>query len=281
MYELVIRNEKGEELSLTKNKNYTVTKITGLTAAGCTINTSPVSGQDGERFNSSRINKRNIVITILPEDPVDANRVNLYRFFSEKGNIRIFFKTRIRDVYIDGRVETLDGDLFSIREEIQVSVLCPDPFFIKCGEGASRICHTPVIPLLEFPYDGPSEGMAMSELLSEDLQFENTGNVSVGALFHAETQRETSRFCIYDRQADIYMGIEYPIEPYDNLYFNTRKGEKGIWLTRNGEKHNLLRRRISGSGWIQIMPGFNTFEIRSDNTEYLLEIEWMELYEGV
>ena len=64
MFEFSVQNDKGEILELTENPNYNVTQITGLTPAGCTINTAAVAGMDGETFNSARINKRNITIDV-------------------------------------------------------------------------------------------------------------------------------------------------------------------------------------------------------------------------
>lgn len=280
MFSLSVQNDRGETLSLTENKNYTVTKITGLTAAGCTINTSAVSGQDGEKFHSSRINKRNIVITVLPEYPVDENRINLYRFFPEKGTVRLFYKNRIRDVYIDGRVETLDGDLFSMREEIQISILCPDPFFVKTGDGASTACYSPIIPLTEFPYS-PARKICLSEIFLENMEFYNSGTVAGGCVYHITPLSHMDRFCIHSRQEKSYIGVEYPVDPYDNLYFSTEKGDKGIWLTRDGTKHNLLNYRIKGSSWPEVVPGLNQISIETDAVNFILEAKWKELYEGV
>lgn len=280
MFDLSVRNNRGETLSLTGNKNYTVTKITGLTAAGCTINTSAVAGRDGEQFHSSRINKRNIVITVLPEYPVEKNRINLYRFFSEKGTVRLSYKNGIRDVYIDGRVETMDGDLFTMREEIQISILCPDPFFVKTGTDAGRACFSPIIPLTEFPYSPPMEGICLSEIIKEDMEFYNSGTAPAGGLFHVTPYQKINRFCIHSRRGG-YIGVEYQVAPYDNLYFNTGKGEKGIWLTREGTRYNLLNHRIRGSTWLEIVPGLNRFNIEADGFDYILDVNWKEMYEGV
>lgn len=281
MFDLAVRNTRGEMLSLTDTKKYTVTKIDGLTAAGCSINTSAVAGQDGEMFHSSRINKRNIVITVLPEDPVDENRIQLYRFFSEKENIRLFYKNRIRDVYIDGRVETLNGDLFSMKEEIQISIICPDPFFAKVGDDVRTVRYSPVIQLTEFPYAMPEEGMALSEIIMDDMELYNEGTVKTGATFHVTVQQRMNEFCIYSRQENGRIGVRYSFLPYDNVYINTGKGEKGIWLVRDGTRYNLLKNRIAESAWISVLPGINKFGIEADKFGYILDVSWRELYEGV
>lgn len=279
MYSLAVRNGRGNILKLTDNPDYIIAQVTGLTSAGNTINTSAVAGMDGERVNSTRINKRNIVLTILPEDPVDENRINLYRFFSEKEKIRLYYKNRMRDVYIDGIVETLEGDLFSMREQIQVSILCPDPCFVGNGEKSGRLSFSPIVPLLEFPYSSP--GMSMSEILDEELDVENEGTVSAGGVFHFSIPEEMHYFQIKNRQTGEYIGVDYPFKPYDNLYINTIKGEKGIYLIREGVQRNLIRYRLKGSSWLQIEPGSNVWSIISDRNTYQIDISRKELYEGV
>ena len=123
MFKFSVQNDKGEALELTDNPNYNVVKITGLTPAGCTINTAAVTGMDGEELNSIRINKRNITITIIPEYPIEENRNLLYRYFPEKKKIRLFYENDTRSVYIDGYVESMEIDLFVIRETFQISIL--------------------------------------------------------------------------------------------------------------------------------------------------------------
>ena len=134
MFEFSVQNDKGEALELTDNPNYNVVKITGLTPAGCTINTAAATGMDGEELNSIRINKRNITITIIPEYPIEENRNALYRYFPEKKKIRLFYENGTRSVYIDGYVESMEIDLFVMRETFQISILCPNPFFVNTQE---------------------------------------------------------------------------------------------------------------------------------------------------
>lgn len=280
MYSLAVKSSQ-DYLKLTDNPNYIVAKVTGLTAAGNAINTAAVSGVDGEHLNSTRLNKRNIVITILPNDPVDENRNRLYRLFPEKGIVRLYYENRLRDVYIDGVVETLDGDLFSMREEIQISILCPDPYFVKNTENGTKVSFSPIVPLLEFPYSPPEEGMSMSEIMEQDIEINNEGTVAAGASIHFTIRERMEYVRIQNRKTGEYIGIEYPLKPYDNIYINTTKGEKGIHLIRDGVEQNLINYRLKGSSWLQIDSGNNTWWISADRNTYQVDIKWKELYEGV
>lgn len=277
MFKFSVQNDKGEALELTDNPNYNVTQITGLTPAGCTINTAAVAGMDGETFNSARINKRNITITIIPEYPIEQNRNLLYRYFPEKKKIRLFYENDTRSVYIDGYVESMESDLFTKRQSYQISVLCPNPYFVDAQESGVFSC-APVVPLLEFPYS--AEKMEMSEIVTDGYLLNNLGTVSSGALFHVSITKPTERLIIKTDAGS--MGIEECLQPFDNVYIRTTTKEKGIWLERGGTVTNLLSKRIAGMAWPQVEPGANRYQVETDNpTGYIMDVTYRVLYEGV
>ena len=227
MFEFSVQNDKGEALELTDNPNYNVVKITGLTPAGCTINTAAATGMDGEELNSIRINKRNITITIIPEYPIEENRNALYRYFPEKKKIRLFYENGTRSVYIDGYVESMEIDLFVMRETFQISILCPNPFFVNTQETGVFSC-VPEIPLLEFPYS--AEDMEMSEIATGGFVLNNPGTVPSGALFHVSITAPTESLTIYTDSG--FLGIKEHLQAFDNVYIRTTTKEKAICETR-------------------------------------------------
>lgn len=281
MYRLSVQNEAGNCLELTNNPNYTITKITGLTPPGATINSQIASGKDGEQYNSSRVNKRNIVITLHPEYPVDKNRNNLYDYFPLKQNIRLFYRNRIRDVWIDGRVETIEGDLFSMKEEMQISILCPQPYFIgKNSDAGCTLNFPPIIRLLEFPASFPEEGIVFSELLPDERAvFYNNGTENSGAEFHFYFYGRSEGVKITDIATGGFFGVTYSFKAYDNLYISTIQGKKSVKLKRGPTATNLLNHRLPGSSWIPVRAGKNSLAIEAGN--YELELNWEEKYEGV
>lgn len=82
MYTLKIQNSAGELFELTHNRSqYSLIHVTGLTPPKANINTSAAGTIDGEFYNSARVNMRNIVLTIVIEGDIEANRQHLYRIF--------------------------------------------------------------------------------------------------------------------------------------------------------------------------------------------------------
>ncbi|MBR0484580.1 MAG: hypothetical protein IJJ69_07380, partial [Oscillospiraceae bacterium] len=84
VFTLRIENTKGETFELTNNtKNYAVKSIDGLLPPAVDVNTSTGTG-DGEIYNYSRMQKRNIVITLRLMGDIETNRQQLYRMFPTK-----------------------------------------------------------------------------------------------------------------------------------------------------------------------------------------------------
>lgn len=138
MYTLKIKNSRGEIYELTHNRQqYSVVKVTGLTRPMTNINTASAGTQDGEVFSSSHTNRRNIVITLVLEGDIEANRQRLYRIFPSHSPVTVYYRTANRDLYIDGYVEILDGDLYEARTSMQISIICPDPYFRNAAQIAA------------------------------------------------------------------------------------------------------------------------------------------------
>ena len=136
-YTLKAANQYGDELTLTGRKDMQVTGVDGLHPPGAVINMDALALSDGALFNSSRVGTRNLVITVhFAENPEQCRR-KIYQLFKPKQAIRIFYKNGSRDVYIDGRVETVVVDLFARLQNAQISIQCPRPFFRDVKDGVT------------------------------------------------------------------------------------------------------------------------------------------------
>lgn len=130
MFTLKIKNNRGEIYELTHNRRqYSILDITGLTLPQCNVNMISSAGQDGGEYSSSHLNPRNIVITLALEGDIETNRQLLYTIFPLHSPVTVYYQTFNRDLYIDGYLESIDGSLFAQRETMQISIICPDPYF--------------------------------------------------------------------------------------------------------------------------------------------------------
>lgn len=180
MFTLKIQNNRGELYELTHDReHYTVLNVGGLTLPGCNVNTSSAGAQDGEEYNSSHLNRRNLVITLQIEGDIETNRQKLYRIFPLHSPVTVFFKNKNRDVTIEGYVEGIEGDPFEMLEVMQISLICPHPYWedligIYCEFGHELIGFS-------FPFNISAEGMVIAGIYQSPVQqVFNNGTADVG-----------------------------------------------------------------------------------------------------
>ena len=188
-FTLKIENTKGEIFELTHNtKDYVVADVQGLTRPPTAINSSACAGIDGSFFNSARIEQRNIVIDLILRGDIEGNRQRLYRIFPAKTPCTVYFKNWNRDVKIKGYVETLEGDIFAVREQMRISIICPKPFWQDM-----QIIYTEMATMInrfKFPFsieaDDPIPVSAYGD--SGCTIIENPGDVETGFICRIKIQ---------------------------------------------------------------------------------------------
>lgn len=112
-----------------------VREITGLDPVKASVNVSPFGSVDGSAYVGSDVLSRNIVLTLgLNPDwdtwTYEALRRLIYSYFMPKRPTKLQFESDdIPPVEISGIVESAEVNHFSKSPEMQVSVVCPDPYF--------------------------------------------------------------------------------------------------------------------------------------------------------
>ncbi len=284
MYRVKLENQYGEVIELTRNKNYTVTNITGLNPSSAVVNSSALATMDGAVYNNSRKNSRNIVMTVLPERDIEANRLNLYRYAQPKYPVRVYFENERRNVYIDGYVETHECDLFSNRQAAQISIICPQPFFRETTE--NRTIASSVEPLFEFEFstehDVPKE---FSRIMKDkEIIVENKGDTETGVFIEMHATGDVSDPVIYNRSTGEFFALNISMYNGDSVFINTNPGEKSVkGQNRSGKMDNLMNYMDLESRWLVLRQGQNVFTYEaSGGYEYLhFDITVKDKFEGV
>lgn len=118
------------------DNGYQVRDIEGLNPVHANLVSTGFANMDGEQYQSSRREKRNLIFTIglIPDfvnTSVSALRHNLYNFFMPKSVVTLrFFRTDGVPVRISGRVETFDAPIFTRDPQVSISIVCFDPDFL-------------------------------------------------------------------------------------------------------------------------------------------------------
>lgn len=282
MFTLKLTNEFQRELELTHKEDYKVTSITGLNPPGATISTSTVAGFDGERYNSSRMNKRNVVIAVVINENVAKNLDEFNKLLLPKRYLKISYATKEKNVYIEGYIESFEYDHFSNKVKCQISVMCPKPYWRAQDAEVTKM--SPVVDLFEFPFSIPAEGIAFSEYVGSMSEYiTNPGNVETGVLIDIEATKKVKNPLIVNATTGQQMKLLIVINEGDHITVNTERGDKSIVLERNGEKTNVLNTLDDTSEWLRLVPGSNRINYNADSgaDNMLITIKCPILYGGV
>lgn len=280
MFDLSVKNISGDVLRLTRNNNYAITGVSGLTPVAANINTSTAGINDGVVYNSARLNYRNIVITLCFARNVETSRIKLYDYFQTKQFCRLYFSNGSRDVYIDGYVETFECDLFTMTETAQISIICPKPYFKNVTETVNS--GATVSAAFEFP-TAFNDVVFSTETAGTTVTIPNNGDVSAGMDIEINFTGSVSAPVIRNAATGEYFRLNRNFVSGDKVTVNTRSGEKSVILTRFGVEFNIINALDAGASWLQLQRGNNTLLLgaNSGSTALSVTFKHCDLFAGV
>jgi len=269
MYTAKVRNSRGEVLQLTNNEAmYQVVWIHGLNPPKATVNTTPIATMDGAKKNSSRLGMRNIVIMLKLNGDVEEVRQRLYQFFPTKDDVRFYFENERRNVYIDGVVETCEVDLFSNAEAMQISIICPQPYFRQNSDVA--VDASSVSAAFEFPFSIELGVPIAFSILEVDRTtvVENDSDSSTGVEVVLTINDDCNSIRVQNTTTGEYLYLVYAFKAGDVVRIDTHEGQKRVRLIRGGQTVSIFYALQAGSKFFQLAVGQNTFGYLVDGGGY-------------
>lgn len=297
------------ELTRPDKTGFIVKSVDGLGPVKATVNMTQIATNDGARFNSARLDKRNIVFDlefmelpvrkdengdVLPYETIEDIRHKSYKFFPLKKKIKLVVETDKRIVETEGYVESNEPDIFSNKEGCRISILCPDSFFYSLG--STETVFSGLKPMLEFPFGNESTTEPLIEMSRIETKQEHyvyyEGDVEVGVTILVHAVGEASNLNIYNATTEEHMRIDTEklaqitgsgIIPGDTIIIETRKGCKKIRLLREGKEINILNCLDKGTKWFTLVKGDNVFVYTTDEGGSNLQFSVTNkvVYEGV
>lgn len=286
MFSLKFENNRQNVIELTGNEtDYQIINIEGLNPPNANIRRSEMARLDGSRFVSSKLEERNIVITIRINGDVERNRINLYTWFRTKNYVKMYYSNGSRNVYIEGWVETVECDLFTMSETMQVSIVCPDPYFKDLIEISTDISQ--IIGLFEFPFSFGAGGIIQSTITDPSKEFSqyvksqvanvyNAGAEDTGLIIKIIANDTITNPIINKLGTDEFIKVNTTLNVRDVLTIDTNQGHKSITLLRDGETTNLINSLEKNSTWLMLNAGDNIFSYDFDDsgqgTSYFMSV---------
>lgn len=300
---VTITNHLDESIKLDlfnpEESGFIIKSIEGLGPVKANINFKELATNDGSIDNSARLSSRNIVMSLqFMESPtIEETRLKSYKYFPIKRNIKFLIETDSRICETIGRVETNVPTIFSNAEGCQISILCSNPYFYSNGEnGTNQTIFYGTEPLFEFPFSNESLTEDLIEFGSIENRTEGTiyydGDAEIGITIQIHAVGEAEGLVIYNTKTREIMRINDDklkslmgsgIQAGDEITITTSRGEKGIYMLRNGVTTNILNSLEKPIKWFQLSKGDNTFAYTASAglTNLQFRIENKVIYEGV
>lgn len=277
---ITVKNYLNKEITLELTRpdksGLIVKSVEGLGPAKANINVTDISTSDGGIFNSSRLDKRNIVMNLgflqSSTESIEDIRQKTYMYFPIKKKVHLTIVTDNHTLETDGYIESNEPDIFSKNEGCSISIICPVPFFYSKNDNTTSFSG--VEPLFHFPFANdsltdPLLEMGVIQNKSEQIIVYD-GNSEIGMTIHIHATGEATNITILnvltgdkmiintDRLKTI-MGTETAIIEGDTIVINTVRGDKSITLLRDGVTTNILNCLDRGSKWFTLTKGDNIF----------------------
>ena len=300
---LTVTNYLGDSWTLDLRRYWewgiAITGITGIDAVEGEIFDQEMASSDGSNFTSSRAKKRNIVISasLLPVPTVEQVRHLLYKMFPVKHATTLRFDTESRSCEISGYVESNAHVIFKERVTIQVSIICPYPYFHSVGENGNKVTYFYGIePMFEFPFSNESLEENLIEFGEIVNKKENVivyeGDEDTGVIIRINALGSAGSVTIYNVLTRESMRLDNDklqemtgkgISQGDEISISTVKNDKYIQLLRDGIYTNILNCLDRDSDWIGLSNGDNVFAYEADSGADNLQfrVEHNVLYTGV
>lgn len=300
---VTVTNHVGDSIKMELTRpdlsGFAIKSIEGLGPVKADINLTDISTYDGSLYNSSRLGTRNIVFDLVfvnnYGESIEDIRHRAYRFFQTKTYVKLLFETSNHTLETEGYVESNDPSIFSKQEGCKISIICPFPYLFAVDED-KKIVFSGVDPLLEFPFSNESLTEPLIEMGSIKTVYEQlivySGDAETGIRITMHADGEVNNITIYNTITRGTMKIDTSIietltgsgiVARDEIIINTIKGNKFIWLLRDGVTYNILNSLDKSSDWFQLSNGDNIFAYTAESGAENLKftIEHRVIYKGV
>lgn len=270
MFTLKITNSRGTS-ELTHSSGWAVTEITGLAYPKIAVSTAG-GGGDGSIFGAARPEQRNIVITAVLRGDIEQSRQALYRIFPMKEPLTVYYENSRRAAEIIGYCESLDGTFFTREEQMQISLICPMPYFSAPDpihaelSAAERYFEFPFAIAAPIPFSGLTD--------TPMCTIENTGDVPCGITADIAFTGAASVLTLYCPTTGEMFRLDTDFEAGDRVRLCTRPESLSVTRTRGGSTVSMIPYIAAGSVWFRAPVGSvqytyavqegSAFDIRAD-----------------
>lgn len=284
MFNMIFENKNGLQLRFGAGTPFTIKEFSGMNPPKALINTNESALVDGGKYNSAKLQMREVNIAFAIEWDAENNRLEIYKVVQSKMPLKIYYISDRLDVFLEGYVENIDFTYFAKKIICTVTVLCPFPYFKVASEVISDFVEG--MGLFHFPFASTDDPQLVMGTNFETIaaRVENAGNVRCGLTFKLYANGTLSNPKVIDRKTGEYFQINRQMEQGDQIIVETQQGYKKVILIQGEDIQNIYNNWADGSTWLQLDVNGSTFvyTVEDGNANDLnVEISHFDLFEGV
>ena len=284
MFELILENKDGDRLIFDQQSPFTVTEIQGLNPAPALVNTNEVALLDGARYNSAKLQMRQINVAFAIEIDPARNRLEVYKVLQPKHPVKLYYYGDYRKVWIEGYITAVDITFWDMKQIVTCSIICPDPYLRDITSSAYE--GDTVIDMFSFPFESTdTPQLVFGDISSNtDIITANDGDVTTGMIITITADGDAGAPTIYNVDTEESFYVSRPMVNGEVMTIDTRRGHRSVTMTdSHGQEINLINYLGENSTWLQVPVGGATFGYTAsvDVNHMKVSIQVENLYEGV
>lgn len=241
-----------------------IESIEGIYAFTGEVKTSPYSQTHGDRYKSSRVLKRNIVVIGKIFDDFWNNRQLLYRVFRPDSVGEFCYTEPDRsNRYINYYVESCDIDQDPFRGQYQISLICPDPFFRAADP--EHVDLASWVSDFVFPHNFIAEGEEIghreTSMIKEVQNLNGVDGIGMKIVLTASGNVTNPYVYLYETGEEIRIGTDdnpYTLTSSKRVEIVTTTGKKNIVQIANNITTRINEYLDPDSTFFQLGAGINT-----------------------
>ncbi|TQI66916.1 phage tail domain-containing protein [Clostridium sp. KNHs216] len=269
---LICNNTRGATMSFGAFAPCWLVSVDGL-GSSFNVYTAKTSGQDGENYNGSDAQKRNIVFNLeISRGDFEKQVGRLYRFFQENspGTLTLEGGTPKRIGYyvekVDPEAESFSPAGSSPYEtrSVTISLICPDPRFYSAQDSLTQLAAWD--GLIEWDVEIREEPFALTEKVNTLIgNVHNDSSVPMGLTVAFTASGEVVNPSLYDINRHELMKINTTMHIGDKILITTGTGNKNVQLISGGRTFNINNLMAYPPKWLMAYEGDNLFRYDADS----------------
>lgn len=263
---------------------YQIAQMQGFSPADAIINLTQMAQNDGALYNSSKVGVNTLNVALSIEHDAEHYRLEAYKVFRPKNEIRVEYKTQALDVWVEGYVSRASLQHMDMKQALVVEIICPFPYWRSASQVKTEM--NAVVKSFHFPFaiteDDPVP-LGYMEALTNTVVV-NNGSAATGFIMQMLASGNVTNPKVFNYHTGDFFGINYSLQLGDLVTVDSTAGAKKVTLTRGGVESNIFNYIMKDAVFLTLDVGDNvfTYEVGTGDAESLtVDFLHYDLYTGV